>query len=79
MYSLFAMMYILYLFNYVAPPKQIKQLIKCEKNNKELSDEILCLKKTIEVIINARKNETIYLSTCPNLNNCSRDLTTFQI
>ena len=78
MYSIFAMVYIIYLFYTVAPPKQIKQLIQCKKNSEQLEAEIQVLKNTIKTIITMSKNETLdLLATCPNFNNCSRNPTSF--
>ena len=78
MYSLFAMLYMIYFFYYVTPPKQIKQLIQCKKNSEQLEAENQVLKNTIKTIITMSKNETLHLlAACPNLNNCSRNPTSF--
>jgi hypothetical protein len=78
MYSLFAMLYMIYLFYYATPPKQIKKLIQCKKNSEQLEAEIQVLKNTIKTIITMSKNETLdLLATCPNFNNCSRNPTSF--
>ena len=75
LYALLCVMYILL----VIQSNDLKQLYICEKNNKQLTDEIKVLKNTLEFIINVQANKTINLSTCPNFHNCSGNLTSFQI
>jgi hypothetical protein len=64
MHPFFAMLYLIYLFYYVDPQKQLKnkiqfeKLIQCEKNSEQLEAEIQVLKNTIKTIIIMSKNET---------------------
>jgi hypothetical protein len=78
MLTLYAMLCIIYILTFT-PSNHLKKLTECEKNSKQLEDEIKILKNTLEVILNLRVNEPIHLATSPNLNNSSRNLTSFQI
>jgi hypothetical protein len=64
MHPFFVMLYVIYLFYYVDPQKQLKKqiqsekLIQCEKNSEQLEAEIQDLKNKIKTIIIMSKNET---------------------
>jgi hypothetical protein len=78
MFTLYVLLCIIYILAF-SPSNHLKKLTECEKNNKQLEAEITILKNTLEIILNARVSETVSLATCPNLNNCSRNFTPFQI